>query len=141
MALNNFVTLGEFGGTAFPLTDQGRTFSMARDERSVPVTLSNGIVKKYFMAVKYSFSLSWTFLPSSHLKTYDGKYARDKIKELTDYIDGPLTLTLQRTASGSPVGDTTSYTVWVESYSEDIIRRDYISNNIWYEVKLDLKEQ
>jgi hypothetical protein len=141
MALNNFVTLGESGGTAYPLTDQGRTFSMARDERSVPVSLANGIIKKYFMAVKYTFNLSWTFLPSASTQTYDQKYARDKIKELSDYISGPLTLTLQRTAGGSPVGATTSYEVWVEGYSEEIVRRDYTNNTIWYEVQLDLKEQ
>lgn len=141
MALNNFVTLGENGGTAYPLTDQGRTFSMSRDERSVPVSLASGLTKKYFMAVKYSFSLSWTFLPSSPQQTFDGKYARDKIKELADFTADTLTLTLQRTSAGSPVGNVTSYNVWVENYSEDIVRRDYVTNTIWYEIKLDLKEQ
>ena len=143
MALGNFITLAASGGTpSYALTDQGRTFSMSRDERSASVSLANGLVKKYFMAVKYSFSLEWQMLPSVASKTYDKKNARDAIKELAD-LEDTLTLTLQRTSSGSPVGATTSYTVWLENYTEDIVRRDFSTSTptIWYTVKLDLKEQ
>jgi hypothetical protein len=141
MALQNFITLGETGNTQYALTDQGRTFSMSRDERSVPVQLASGLIKKYFMAVKYSFSLEWSYLPGDSSQTYDKKYARNMIEELSRYTADTLTLTLQRTSGGVPTGAQTSYTVWVENYSEDIIRRDYASNSIWYNVKLDLKEQ
>jgi hypothetical protein len=130
MALPNLISLN---GVEF--TDQGRTLSSSRDERSATVQLANGLTKKYFMAVKYSFSLNWTMLPSTASKTYDKKGARDELKALVDTQD-TLTLIVR-----SPIGSSSTYTVWVDSYSEDIVRRDYISNTIFYEVKLDLKEQ
>lgn len=130
MSLPNLISLG-----GVELTDQGRTFSMSRDERSVPVQLASGVTKKYFMAVKYSFSLNWDMLPNASTKTYDLKSARDAIKTISDTQD-VLTLIVR-----SPIGATNTYTVWVDSYSEDIVRRDYVGNTIWYNVKLDLKEQ
>jgi len=141
VAFNNFVTLAASGGSpSYSLTDQGRTFAMSRDERSVPVNLANGLTKKYFMAVKYSFNLEWQMLPGPQSRTFDKKHARDAIKELVD-LEDTLLLTLQRTSTGSPSGTTTSHTVWVESYNEDIVRRDFGAGIIWYNVKLDLKEQ
>lgn len=130
MALPNLISLN-----AVELTDQGRTFSQSKDERSTSVQLANGLIKKYFTAVKYSFSLSWTMLPNTAAQTYDKKGARNEIKTLAE-TQSVLTLIVR-----SPIGSSTTYDVWVENYSEDIIRRDYVSNTIFYEVKLDLKEQ
>lgn len=130
MALPNFISLG-----GVELTDQGRTYSSARDERSQTVQLASGLTKKYFMAVKYSFNLSWDMLPSTSAQTFDGKAARDSIKTLVD-TQSTLTLIVR-----TPIGSASTFTVWVDSYSEDIVRRDYTNNVIWYNVKLDLKEQ
>lgn len=140
MALANFVALGISGDTPTPLTDQGRTFSSNWDNRSTDVQLSTGLLKRYVTPTKHTFSLAWTMLPSDAILTYDQKEARDFIKTL---VDGQqlLTLTLQRDSSGSPTGAVTSYDVWVESYSENIVRRDFRANTIWYDIQLELKQQ
>ena len=130
MALPNLISLN-----GYEFTDQGRTYSESRDERSVPVQLSSGITKKYFMSIKKSFSIEWNMLPSTSTQTYDHKSARDDLKTIMDVQD-VLTLVVR-----TPIGSSATYTVWVESYSEDIVRRDYINNTIWYNVKLSLKEQ
>jgi hypothetical protein len=130
MALPNLISLD---GTE--VTDQGRTFSSNREETSVQVQLASGITKKYFMDVKYTFSLNWTMLPNLTNQTFDGKAARDFLKTLSDKQD-TITLIVR-----SPIGSSNTYTVWVDSYSEKIIRRDYVSNNIYYDVELTLKEQ
>jgi hypothetical protein len=130
MSLPNLISLG-----GYELTDQGRTLSIARDERSIAVELAAGLTKKYFKAVKYSFSLKWTQLPSLSTQTYDRKEARNTLKVLSD------TQTVLPLIVRAPIGTTQTYNVWIESYSEDILRRDYISNAIFYEVSLELKEQ
>jgi hypothetical protein len=140
MALANFVSLGPQGGASTALTDQGRTFDSAKDERSVSVTLANGLIRKYFLPVKYTFSIAWTMLPGPSSLTFDKKGARDAIKDLVD-SQQLMTLTLQRTSAGLPKGTTTSYDVWIESYTEKIVRRDFGSNSIWYDIQLELKQQ
>jgi hypothetical protein len=140
MALAHFVSLGPQGGTLTPLTDQGRTFDSAKDERAITVTLASGLIRKYFLPVKYTFSIAWSTLPNRSALVFDGKGARDAIKDLVD-SQQLLTLTVQRASDGSPKGATTSYDVWVESYTEKILRRDAKSNSIWYDVQLELKQQ
>ena len=130
MALPNLISLD---GTE--VTDQGRTFSSTREELSVPVQLASGLTKKYFMDVKYSFSLNWTMLPNLANQTFDGKSARDFLKTISDKQD-TITLIVR-----SPIGSSNTYTVWAESYSENIVRRDYVSNTIYYDIELTLKEQ
>lgn len=131
MSLPNFISLG-----GVELTDQGRTFASAKDERSTSVQLASGLTKKYFMGnIKNTFSLSWTWLPGLTSLTFDGKGGRDSIKTLVDMRD-VHTLIVR-----SPVGSSATYTVWIESYSETILRRDARGNTIWYEVQMELKEQ
>jgi len=130
MALPNLITLG-----GYELTDQGRTFSSARDERSIPVELASGLTKKYFKAVKYTFSIAWTQLPSLSTQTYDKKEARNTLKVLSD-TQAVLPLIVR-----APIGTTQTYNVWIESYSENIMRRDFVSGAIFYEVSLELKQQ
>ena len=131
MSLPNFISLG-----GVELTDQGRTFASARDERSTPVQLASGLTKKYFMGnIKNTFSLSWTWLPGSSALTFDTKGGRDSIKTLAD-LKSVLALVVR-----TPVGSSATYNVWVESYSETILRRDFRANTIWYEVQMELKEQ
>lgn len=116
-------------------TDQGRTLSENREERSVVVQLASGKIKKYIMAIKKNWSISWQWLPNDPSFTHDGLNARDQLRGIA-YVGNTFTMLLRNN-----YGQTDSYTVWVESYSEEMIRRDDVSGQYFYNVSLELKEQ
>jgi len=117
------------------LTDQGRTFDEKRDERAVENVTAKGTIKKYIIAEKRTWDLSWAMLPQLASDTYDEKGARDTIKALAMVGD---TVTLWTRSS---YGEEYTYTVWIENYSEKIVRRDFVSNIFLYDVSISLKEQ
>jgi hypothetical protein len=129
MAFSNLVSLG---GVEF--TDQGRTFDEVWDERRVENELANGAKRRYKKASKRRFTLSWDWLPNSASQTYDGKAGRDSLRSLV-YSGTELTF-IYRNQSGSDE----TYTVFVESYSETLLRRDSFINASFYTVNLELVE-
>lgn len=130
MAYETLITLN---GVEF--TDQGRTFSESREERAVSVQLSSGKIKKYVMGEKHRWSISWDWLPNSASLTYDNKGARDQLRALA-YTGNTYSLSLKNT-----VGTTDSYTVFIESYEEELVRRDTVNNEFYYKVSIELMEQ
>ena len=117
------------------ITDQGRTFSEGRDERAVSNNTANGTIKKYIIAEKRTWSLSWSYIPQLSTDTYDEKGARDTIKALA-MIGDPITLRVRNS-----YGEEYVYTVWIEDYDEKVVRRDFVTNIFLYDVNLSLKEQ
>jgi len=117
------------------LTDQGRTFDEDRDERAVENTTANGTIKKYIIAEKRTWNFGWSMLPQNASDTYDEKGARDTIKALA-MVGNTVTLRVRNS-----YGEEYIYTVWIESYSEKLVRRDFISNIFLYDISLSLKEQ
>lgn len=130
MAYENILSLN---GVEF--TDQGRTLSESREEVSAPVQLANGTVKKYIIAIKKRWSISWQWLPNLSSLTYDEKGARDQLRAIA-YAGNTFPLIMRNT-----YGETTSHTVWVENYSEELIRRDTINGEYFYNVTVELVEQ
>lgn len=130
MALLNMLALN---GQEF--TDQGRTFSEILENREVGVETARGVLNKYIKAQKKTYSLAWVWLPNSADETYDGKSGRDGLRDIA-YGSGPYTCTLRY-----GTGIITNTTVWVESYSEDLLRRDFLTNGTFWNIRLDLKER
>jgi hypothetical protein len=130
MAYENILSLND---TEF--TDQGRTLSESREERAVSVQLASGKIKKYVMGEKKRWSLEWSWLPNSSSMTHDGKAARDQLRAIA-YTGNTVTMLVRNT-----YGQTDTYTVWVESYSEDVIRRDTVNGEFFYNVSIELMEQ
>ena len=117
------------------ITDHGRTCSENREERAVSVQLASGKIKKYVMGEKKNWTLTWTWLPGSAALTTDGFGGRDSIRALA-YGSDTYTLVI-RNSNG--IIDT--YTVFIEDYSEELVRRDLINSQFFYNVSLTLKEQ
>lgn len=130
MALDNLVAIG---GIEF--TDEGRTFSEARDERAVGVELASGKTVKYIKAEKRTFQIGWSYLPQTSIFTQGHKGARNELRSVC--YNGNTTTVVIRNA----IGGSETYTVFVEGYSEEIILRDPTSGNILYNISIELREQ
>lgn len=130
MAYANFVAID---GTE--ITDQGRSFSKDREERSVIVELANGTMKKYVKGIKNVFNFTWQYLPNLAADTHDLKEARNTLISKND--GATHTLSLRET----PGGTATNYTVFVTTYTEEIVRRDFVGNRHLYVVTMSFTEQ
>jgi hypothetical protein len=121
----------------YPLTDQGRApLQITRDERSVVNELATGLRKKYFKAVKHTFSMNWMWLPDSESDTIDGGLGRLRLKELVRDGESTRVLTVYDRDGGVD-----SYTVWTNSYEETLIRRDPSSGRHFWSVSVEFEEQ
>ncbi len=130
MALSNLVSIG---GVEF--TDEGRTFSESRDAREVVVELASGKIVKYIKAMKRSFELSWEWLPQSNAFTIGNKGARNELRPIC-YTGNTTTVVIRNAIGGSE-----TYTVFVEDYSEELLRRDPTNGNLLYNISITLREQ
>lgn len=130
MAYANFMAID-----GVEITDMGRTFTKDREERSVMVELANGTMKKYIKGIKTVFNFNWEYIPNLAVDTHDGKGARDALIAKNDGITH--TLALRET----PGGAATNYTVFVTSYTEEILRRDFPGGRHLYRVSMTFTEQ
>lgn len=118
------------------LTDQGRSpVTRARDERSTTVELANGTRKRYIKAVKHTFSTSWSYLPDDTTCTIDGYAAR---KEMVSLLGDASRSHLLRFFYEN--GKYEEFTVFVSSYSEELIKRDPVSGVFIWSVSVEFEE-
>ena len=117
------------------LTDMGRTFSENSAEKNVDLELSNGDTRRYRKATKRTFSINWDWCPNSSARTHDLKAGRDGIRSAA-YSGTAMTLLVRN----DPTDASESYTVLLESYSEELIRRDTITGTHFYTISLSLIE-
>jgi hypothetical protein len=116
------------------LTDQGRTFNEGSAEKNVDMELSNGDTRRYRKATKRTFSINWDWCPDSSSRTHDLKAGRDGIRAAA--YSGTSMIFVVRNHPTT----TETYTVLLDSYSEEIIRRDIVSNVYFYTISLSLIE-
>ena len=118
------------------LTDQGRTpVTRSRDERSTSVELANGTRKRYIKAVKHTFSTSWSYLPDDTTCTIDGYAARTEMVDL--FGDANQSHLLRFFYEN---GKYEEFTVFVNSYSEELIKRDPVSGVFIWTVSVEFEE-
>lgn len=136
MAINaSYAKLVTLDGTE--LSENARTFTLDREERSVSVELASGKINRYVKGVKHTFTLTWDWLPSDDATTVDGRAGRNTLFTLVDASTAPCRVLTVRKQDGT----TDTYTVFVDSYNEEIIRREIANQRYWYKVSLTLKEQ
>jgi hypothetical protein len=97
--------------------------------------MANGTMRKYVVADKRSFSLSWTELPHDSTLTVDGFWGADAITAFYDANAGPFTLTIQYATT--PVERTETYDVVFNDFSKEITKRG--TYDFW-EVNISLEE-
>jgi hypothetical protein len=118
------------------LTEQGRTISDSISLNASDVELDEGMRKRYIKDSKRKFSFKWEYLPSLQAHTIDNRKARDYIKNLalTTRAKIPMSIKLD------PLKPAESVYVFVEDYSEDLIRRDITTGCDYYSVSLSVEE-
>lgn len=119
------------------LTDQGRSpVNKQREERSVVIELANGKRKRYIKAIKHKFGMSWSWLVDKEYDTIDGGLARQGMAQLIGESTEPHLLRFYDRNGGWE-----EYTVFVNSYSETLTKRDPMSGTHFWEVSIELEEQ
>lgn len=118
------------------LTDQGRgPIERSRDERFVSVELANGTRKRYVKSVKHTFSTEWSYLPDDSTCTIDGYAARDTM--VTLFGDDENSHTLRFFYEN---GSYEEFTVFVNSYTETLVKRDPTSGIFIWTVAVEFEE-
>ena len=118
------------------LTEQGRTISDSIVLNASDIELDEGMRKRYVKDSKRKFSFKWEWLPSLDAHTIDNRKARDYIKNLalTTRVKIPMLIKLD------PLKAAESIYVYIEDYSEDLIRRDITTGCDYYSVSLSVEE-
>lgn len=118
------------------LTEQGRTISDSIVLNASDIELDEGMRKRYVKDSKRKFSFRWEYLPSLQAHTIDNRKSRDYIKDLalTTRVKIPMLIKLD------PLKAAESIYVFIEEYSEDLIRRDITTGCDYYSVSLSVEE-
>jgi len=118
------------------ITAHNRSFSVDVTYVYEDVLLLSGNMRRFLRAAKQNYNLDFKYLPDSLYQTVDGQYGRDYLQSLAG-SRAPVELFIQDTPNDA--GKT--YTTFVESYTEDLIRRDLRTGVYFYNVTLKLKEK
>lgn len=117
------------------ITEHGRTFNSSYKFNSFDLDLANGNKRRFIKKNKNVYTLSFKYLPTKQEKTIDGRKSRDFL------------YTLARTPSSAslsikldPSEAFYNTTVYVDSYSEALIRRDLPNQCAYYDVNITLVE-
>jgi hypothetical protein len=117
------------------ITEHNRIFDGGFRINSESVELANGNKRRFIKNNKNSYSLSFQYLPNSHTKTIDGRKARDYLLQLAR-TPASVSLSIKLDPS-EPFYNTT---VYIDSYTETLVRRDIPNQCAYYNVNMSLIE-
>lgn len=124
-------SLMEWGGNK--ITDHNRSELSIDVERIEEKTrMANATMRKYIVADKRTFGVSWDDVPQNAGFTVDGFWGKNEIEDFYNNNPGAFTLKLY---FGD--GTTKSYTVMMSKYSADISKRG--AYDFW-NVSVELEE-
>lgn len=117
------------------ITEHNRTLDSLYKFNSVDLDLANGNKRRFIKNNKNIYNVSFKYLPNKQEKTIDGRKGRDF---LYDLARTPSSLSLSIKLDPSlPAYNTT---VYVDSYSETLIRRDIPGQCAYYDITMSLSE-
>ena len=117
------------------LTAHNRNLSISVNYVYDDVQLLSGNKRRFLKSFKQTFKLDWKFLPSRPGMTVDGQYGRDYLQSLVG--NGQL---LDFFIQDTPNDAGATYTVFVEQYNEDLVRRELNTGTHFYNISLTLME-
>jgi len=117
------------------ITEHNRIFSGGFKLNSVDSELANGNKRRFIKNNKNTYALSFTYLPNSHTKTIDGRKARDYLLQLAR-TPSSISLSIKL----DPAEPFYNTNVYVDSYSEVLIRRDIPNQCAYYDINMNLIE-
>lgn len=117
------------------ITEHSRRFDQNYKMNSSDVELANGNRRRFIKKNKNTYSLSFSYLPDKQTRTIDGRKARDFLLQLAKTpASASLSIKLD------PAEPFYNTTVYVDSYSEALIRRDLPNQCAYYDVNIILVE-
>ena len=105
--------------------------------------MSNGTLRKFFIADKKSFSVSWTMVPSYRTETADGQWGAEDLREFykSSLGQGTFKVRFRFSKDGSTTAtyepDSNGYTVIFSECSFSLNKRGI---NAFWDVSLSLEE-
>lgn len=109
-------------------------FSISTNRIEKQERMANGFLRKYFVADKKQFSLSWDMLPSFRNESVDGAWAAEDLKSFYESASGktsfririnpgPFDQVLNLEQSGGVLQDDYTYTVIFTSCNFTVVKR------------------
>lgn len=123
-------------GTTYEFSDHKRD-PVSVDTERIEITrrTSKGKRRRYHVADKVSFSVSWTDLPGLTSRTVDGKMG---VNDLEDMYILSLAKDAVTVNFAEQDGGTTSYTCHIVDFSKQIKKR--FKDDYYYDVTIDFEE-
>lgn len=118
------------------ITEHNRKYSRSEFAQVSDVETVSGRIRRFYHKNKRNLNFSFSYLPSSSEKTVDGREGRDFIENLArtspfitiSYID-------------QPDGLLNTFDAYINNYNEKIIRKDYETQCIYYDISFDIEEK
>ena len=118
------------------ITEHGRLFSSSMATSASNVELLNGNKKRFIKNAKNVYTLSFQYLPDHSERTIDGRKARNYLLSVAKTSSSAsLSITLD------PAEPSYNTVVYVDSYSETLVRRDIPNQCAYYNVEISLREK
>ena len=95
--------------------------------------MANGRLRKYVVADKHTFNVSWDMLPANATYTVDGYWGANDLENFFNTTKGEFILGLSLTNTGPA----TTYTVMFSDFSKTLLKRGRFD---FYDVSLTLEE-
>lgn len=134
---------------AFQFTDHNRsTINFGYEQIENTVRTADGTMRKFFIAKKRSFDLSWSMLPSLSTYTVDALPGAGAIRDFyNNNIDKKITLEVvhhgafnailsSSSVPNAPTGTKETINVFISSFSYEVVKRlknhDYVNVSIGF---------
>jgi hypothetical protein len=135
------------GGVDYYLSDHNRGPVQESNERfETSKRMANALMRKYVVASKKSFSISWTMLPSLSAHTVDGYLGAMALRDFYNNNYGKsMTLSLYAgttsvvtQAKGTNPSPTATYTVFIKDFNSTVNKR--LGGVDFWDASIDFEE-
>lgn len=150
VATTNTLSLSDKTNTKFRrVSEHNRSnFSISNNRIERQERMANGFLRKYFIADKKQFSLSWEMLPSFRNETVDGAWAAEDLKNFYESSKGRSSFKIRINPStfnpiinienlNAPLQDDYTYTVIFTSCNFAVIKRGI---QAYWDVSITMEE-
>lgn len=94
--------------------------------------MANGALRKYVIADKKKWDVSWKMCPNDSTKTVDGKWGGSQMLNFYNTVPGIFTLTIRNGAS------TETYNAVITDFSYNIIKRSSVADA--WDIQMTIEE-
>lgn len=131
MSINNLIYI-----EGYEITEHNRTFEVSESIDTEDIELSNGLRRRFYQNNKKQFQFSWSYLPNKQARTVDQRRGQEYLSSVANSI-----AVVELKVKIKPTEDYVTYNCFIDSYSEELIRRDFSSQCLYYNVSMTLVEQ